>query len=270
MILDWNADRASSAELALAEQFYQAKVYDGNGKEVTEYRINRADLNSGWIEHIPQGQIGKYSVQLPAPLKIVSLDGNVVVEGKKPDSDGINSNYMPIGVLMEYMNYKGEVEVREVMPQYIKYGTTKYHLKPQWLLQCTDIDKNEERTFALSDIMQFDLIKSEAFNPHASLFGAVPRSGRWKGVRAEFLRAYPSCAACGSTKLLNVHHIEPFHIKPEKELDPTNLITLCEAPSMNHHLMLGHLGNWSSWNVTVEADAAAWFEKITNRPKFTE
>jgi 5-methylcytosine-specific restriction protein A len=265
MILDWNADRASHAEAALAEQFYQAKLYDATGREV-HYRVSRADLNSGWIEHIPAGQVGRYSVRLPAPLKIVNYATSLTIEGKGPDADGINSNYMPVGVLMEYINYKGEVEVREVMPQYVKYGTTDWHRRPQWLLQCTDIDKNEDRTFALSSIMHFDLLNKDAFDPHAHIIGAAPRSGRWKTVRAEHLKDNPACAVCGSKKLLNVHHIVPFHIDPDKELDRTNLITLCESPSMNHHLMLGHLGNWSSWNVDVVADAAAWLNKITGRP----
>lgn len=46
------------------------------------------------------------------------------------------------------------------------------------------------------------------------------------------------------------------------ELDPENLITLCEGPAFNCHLFFGHLRNWSSHNPDVREDAAMWREKI--------
>lgn len=88
------------------------------------------------------------------------------------------------------------------------------------------------------------------------------RSGRWPDVRAAHLKREPACAVCGARKGVEVHHVEPFHLWPARELDPTNLITLCKV----HHLWVGHLGNWESWNADVRADAAAWREKIKNRP----
>lgn len=48
------------------------------------------------------------------------------------------------------------------------------------------------------------------------------RSPEWPHVREEFLKACPACAACGGTEDLNVHHIQPFHLHPELELDPAN------------------------------------------------
>jgi hypothetical protein len=45
-----------------------------------------------------------------------------------------------------------------------------------------------------------------------------------------------------------VHHIEPFHVAPDKELDPANLLTLCDYPGASCHLLLGHFGNWTMWN----------------------
>jgi hypothetical protein len=44
----------------------------------------------------------------------------------------------------------------------------------------------------------------------------------------------------------------PFHIRPNLELDPSNLITLCRG----HHLYVGHNGNWKLWNPRVREDAA--------------
>jgi len=83
------------------------------------------------------------------------------------------------------------------------------------------------------------------------LFGAA-RSSKWSAVRRDFLKLHPACEACGSTDDLNVHHIQPFNVAPELELDPTNLITLCRK----HHFEVGHLGNWKSANATVREDAA--------------
>jgi hypothetical protein len=67
---------------------------------------------------------------------------------------------------------------------------------------------------------------------------------------------------------LDVHHIRPFHLHPDLELEPSNLITLCEADKggVNCHLFIGHLGNFKSFNVDVKADASYWREKFQTRP----
>ena len=94
------------------------------------------------------------------------------------------------------------------------------------------------------------------------------RSPHWSSVRTAHLKTAGTCEACGSDKSLEVHHKQPFHDKPELELDPSNLITLCDG-SINCHLLVGHLGDWKSFNVDVVADAATWKAKIQNRPKPT-
>jgi hypothetical protein len=83
-----------------------------------------------------------------------------------------------------------------------------------------------------------------------------PRSNQWPTVRKAWLKDHPTCAACGSIKSLQVHHKFPFHLDPSKELDPANFITLCERIFTDHHLEIGHLGNFKNYNVNVEADAA--------------
>jgi 5-methylcytosine-specific restriction endonuclease McrA len=63
--------------------------------------------------------------------------------------------------------------------------------------------------------------------------------------------------ACGyKGKNLQVHHIKPFHLHPHLELDPQNLITLCE-----HHLLLGHLDAWDSYNERIREDAKHFYRK---------
>lgn len=89
------------------------------------------------------------------------------------------------------------------------------------------------------------------------------RSYKWSKVRQEHLKANPNCAACGREDNLEVHHIEPVHKNPNRELDPTNLITLCGKYC---HLVFGHLMNYKSWNTNVIEDAAVYKNKLDNRP----
>jgi HNH endonuclease len=95
-----------------------------------------------------------------------------------------------------------------------------------------------------------------------------PRSSKWPKTREAFLASHNYCACCGGTKLLEVHHIVPFHEDPKLELDPNNLIVLCESASdgIVCHLCVGHLGNYKSYNQYVVEDASKWLERLRNRP----
>ena len=102
-----------------------------------------------------------------------------------------------------------------------------------------------------------------------NVFGAVAawftgRASCWQKVRANFLRRYPCCAACGGCTGLEVHHIIPVHVDPEHECDDANLISLCtDGPGhMNCHLVIGHCGNWKKWNRSVVADAARFLKML--------
>lgn len=105
-------------------------------------------------------------------------------------------------------------------------------------------------------------------NEKAKIPAGTARSSHWPAARAAHLKDHPTCAVCGGTEKLEVHHIRPFHLHPDLELDPSNFITLCEAnkDGFDCHLGFGHLGNFKSFNVDVVADAAAWNAKIKNRP----
>lgn len=93
------------------------------------------------------------------------------------------------------------------------------------------------------------------------------RSPQWSKVREEHLKKYPECAACGQKDNLNVHHIIPFHIKPELELEPENLITLCtDGPfHTNCHGLIGHCGNYKNYNPNVVEDAKKLKEILTRK-----
>lgn len=102
--------------------------------------------------------------------------------------------------------------------------------------------------------------------------GKVPsgskRSGHWPKAREEHLKSNPLCAVCSGHEMVEVHHIRPFHLHPDLELDPSNFITLCESKKngVNCHLLFGHLGSFKSFNVDVKKDSNDWIDKIRNRP----
>ncbi len=100
---------------------------------------------------------------------------------------------------------------------------------------------------------------------HERAHATAPRSGHWPVVRAAYLVKQPVCEACGSSKGLQVHHRRPFHLHPELELDPTNLITLCGPEGHNCHLRIGHGFDYHSYNPHVAEDAALQRERIRDR-----
>lgn len=80
------------------------------------------------------------------------------------------------------------------------------------------------------------------------------RDPHWHTVEKRHKRTNPFCAACGGEFTIQVHHIQPFHLKPEMELEPTNLISLCMG-KYECHLKVGHGGSWKAYNPTVVRDA---------------
>jgi 5-methylcytosine-specific restriction endonuclease McrA len=95
--------------------------------------------------------------------------------------------------------------------------------------------------------------------------GDSKRSGQWPTVRRKFLEG-KTCAGCGTAKHLEAHHVHVFHLHPTLELDPANLIALCETPGHCCHFHFGHLLNWKSYNADVVKDAAEYFAKVKHRP----
>lgn len=89
----------------------------------------------------------------------------------------------------------------------------------------------------------------------ARKYGHQERSPEWPAVAHAHLAHEPACRVCGHRgRGLQVHHIKPFHLYPELELDPNNLITLCELKGRDHHLLIGHFDDWESYNPQVRSD----------------
>lgn len=96
-------------------------------------------------------------------------------------------------------------------------------------------------------------------NPLAKIRPLVFRSPRWRALRRWHLTHYPTCAACGGTSKLEVHHIIPVHVDRSLELRQDNLITLCASGrrGLNCHLFVGHYGDFRQFNPTAPIDAEA-------------
>jgi len=90
------------------------------------------------------------------------------------------------------------------------------------------------------------------------------RNKLWYKVRKIFLKDNCTCAVCGGNKKIEVHHIKPFYLFPELELDINNLITLCENKKygVNCHLLFGHLGDYKKYNINVINDVKIWKDKL--------
>ena len=80
--------------------------------------------------------------------------------------------------------------------------------------------------------------------------GEDSRSSRWPALRNRHITAHPNCIACGG-KATTVHHLRPFHLRPDLELDPGNLRSMCD----NCHLHIGHLGNFQNENPDLDQHA---------------
>jgi len=94
------------------------------------------------------------------------------------------------------------------------------------------------------------------------------RSPKWAKFRREFLKRNPACAGCGTKTKLEVHHIRPYHLFPNLELDENNCVVLCDQSSGSCHLVLGHLKDWTSWNESVLEDAKIYYQKVQTRPYY--
>jgi len=95
-----------------------------------------------------------------------------------------------------------------------------------------------------------NLHKEEVRDKHVG--HGMERSPHWPSVQHAHLKVEPACAVCGGGLNLNVHHKKPFHLFPELELEPTNLITLCMDGDKDCHIKLGHGSNFKAYNPQVE------------------
>lgn len=81
------------------------------------------------------------------------------------------------------------------------------------------------------------------------------RSTQWPAVRDEYVREKKKCESCDSTERLQVHHVEPFHLRPDLELSKSNFIAMCMGEN-ECHLKIGHGDDFKAYNPDVRLHAA--------------
>lgn len=102
----------------------------------------------GWMESRRDGTRGEAPVGGAAVRHWSSLDGVLPQAIGATVGDEIN---------IVYKNHKGITAPRRIRvkaPAYV--GTTQYYPKSQWLLRAIDIDRGEDRTFAIANILSWD------------------------------------------------------------------------------------------------------------------
>lgn len=91
-----------------------------------------------------------------------------------------------------YVNYKGAIAIRNVIPQSLRFGSTEFHIEQQqWLLVAYDIDKQAQREFALKDI-----VIHNTYNREYSKF-TIPKQG-------DDWRVFLKCYVCGENHSINL------------------------------------------------------------------
>ena len=61
-------------------------------------------------------------------------------------------------IMFDYVNWRGERGQRRATGPYaIRYGTSEFHEKPQFLLSAVDLDRGQTREYALSDMVPKNL-----------------------------------------------------------------------------------------------------------------
>ena len=91
------------------------------------------------------------------------------------------------------------------------------------------------------------------------------RSMEWKQFRAGIIKAQPTCIICGGCESLEAHHLKPFHLFPELEMEETNIAVLCDKPGRCCHFVWGHFYNWRTYNPKLHIAVAFW--KVHRRGK---
>lgn len=55
-------------------------------------------------------------------------------------------------VVIDYTNHRGERAPRTIRPIGLRFGSSDWRQKPQWLLAAVDVEKQEPREFAMAKI----------------------------------------------------------------------------------------------------------------------
>ena len=60
---------------------------------------------------------------------------------------------MSVPLTFMYRNHRGEVGLRRVRPDSVRWGATEWHPEECWLLRAWDFDKGDHRDFRMADML---------------------------------------------------------------------------------------------------------------------
>lgn len=199
-----------------------------------------------WLT-ITQGKVG---VKIPAKLSY-----KLSIEQKK---EGKQLTIVPVGTPLQIFASMIERNVNAV-----ELTPTRISIRLPWA---------PDPEFRITD----EDVTPISHTPADEVYGASqPRSPQWPTVRKRHLEREPTCAACGLDAAgcallgmhIEVHHEEEFSDNPDRELDPTNLVTFCRK----HHFEVGHdpdgidgplTPRWDKANPYVRRDAKRVYDKL--------
>lgn len=55
-------------------------------------------------------------------------------------------------VIIDYTNWRGQRDMRRIVPISMRFENNEWHPDTQWLLEATDVEKGDIRTFAVVNI----------------------------------------------------------------------------------------------------------------------
>lgn len=247
----YESDWPYSPDIKTWGQFYQTPPYEITIRAQVEFK-GKYDFGHQYVKTDPQSMM---NALMYSPL------GADVFAWNAPDTDGI---YHRFGAISEHW--------------ICIYG---YEKDKYW--KCLDTYDNTRKKlswdFGFSCVKQYTLHKQVLTNSpwsqaiiwlrqhwfglfdYGRTFGAA-RSPQWRYVEEAFVREHPLCDY-GNHKPtllnpLNVHHVDMFSKNPERELDPTNLQSVCRF----HHFYHSHFGNWKDSNPHTREDASLFTEEL--------
>jgi len=99
----------------------------------------------------------------------------------------------------------------------------------------------------------------------ADFYTEAARDSKWRSFRKVQL-VNKKCAICDGTEGLELHHKKSFHDSPELELDPDNVMVLCDNHPRNCHFIFGHLMNWRFINDDID-NTVEYFQLLRKKAK---
>ena len=98
-------------------------------------------------------------------------------------------------VRIRYTNYRGETAMRRVVPRVIHFTSNEWHPEPQWIMEALDLDRGEERSFAIKDIHEWRPDGDEGAAPSEAR-AAFPTPGHALPVGVSLARLRSAAKTC--------------------------------------------------------------------------